>query len=525
MWASLSKAYATHAASHVGQAKTSGFVGLGSSAEQSIFNKIEQPQFVGMLSDKQKVDLQIDWYAGACTPENINQPDYRFQAGSLDGVYAKGERAAMVDKAETENKRRVDLWKDKGINEGPEGGANDKDVVVPKALTEATKLHLASTIDNQLKTEATNTPSGTVLYQSPDADPKAVTQTLLAKHPSAKLDKSTGVLTLPPVNADSTPSSLRELAAQIANSTGVSRVTFMIDAKGWRLDGSINPTVEGLASYATTGGRLDSLIQSLQQEMGKQQPNRDLLIAICRERADKFGATFQQNYIKPSKGNPTARTEVIFTEKKPPGGATPEVYSVDIIVVSKDSACPSCGTNIGSGGIQGSKPHNVIPASMWRSVIEGCFSSYGVTLGADDYSREVLAAGTKTGGPAVTQDLQCRDCEKLQDTPANGLPHSLVQRAHAPADPGKDAYVGEQFKHTSADQMAELTKVKIDNVTDRIIYMLGLTPTGSTGARPATHDIYTKIVNPGLVNDLIAKISTAALAEATSTAPSASYPK
>jgi hypothetical protein len=81
-----------------------------------------------MLSDKQKIDLQIDWYAGACTPENINQPDYRFKAGSLDGVYAKGDRAAMVEKAESENKRRVDLFKEKGINEGPEGeSAKDKD--------------------------------------------------------------------------------------------------------------------------------------------------------------------------------------------------------------------------------------------------------------------------------------------------------------------------------------------------------------------------------------------------------------
>ncbi len=69
------KPYASHAAANVGGAKYSGFVGMGSSAEQSIFNKIEQPQFVGMLSDKQKVDLKIDWYTGACNPENVNTPD------------------------------------------------------------------------------------------------------------------------------------------------------------------------------------------------------------------------------------------------------------------------------------------------------------------------------------------------------------------------------------------------------------------------------------------------------------------
>jgi hypothetical protein len=43
--------------------------------------------------------------------------------------------------------------------------------------------------------------------------------------------------------------------------------------------------------------------------------------------------------------------------------------------------------------------------------------------------------------------------------------------------------------------------------------------------RRDTHDIYTKIVNLGLTNDVIAKISSTALAEATSTAPANSYPK
>ncbi len=126
MWASLSKAYATHAAKQIGSAKFSGFVGLGSSSEQSIFNKIEQPQFASMLSEKQKVDLHIDWYAGACNPENINEPDERFIADGVKGVYAKGDRAAMVEKAESENKRRIALWKEKGINEGPEGGSGEE---------------------------------------------------------------------------------------------------------------------------------------------------------------------------------------------------------------------------------------------------------------------------------------------------------------------------------------------------------------------------------------------------------------
>lgn len=126
MWASLSKAYASHAAGAVGHAKYRGFVGMGSSAEQSIFNKIEQPQFASMLGEKKQVTVHVDWFAAAGDPKtSMAQPDWRFTAGGLDGVYATGDRAAMVDKAETENKRRLDLFKDKGIDEGP-GGADGK---------------------------------------------------------------------------------------------------------------------------------------------------------------------------------------------------------------------------------------------------------------------------------------------------------------------------------------------------------------------------------------------------------------
>ena len=128
MWASLSKAYATHAAAQFNGAKYTGFVGMGSSADQSIFNKIEQPQFASMLSEKQKIDLKIDWYAAAGDPKTkMNEPDERFEASGVKGVYAKGERAAMVDKAETENKRRLELWEKDKIDEGPEGAAGEEE--------------------------------------------------------------------------------------------------------------------------------------------------------------------------------------------------------------------------------------------------------------------------------------------------------------------------------------------------------------------------------------------------------------
>ena len=126
LWASLSRAYASHAAQHVGEAKYAGFVGLGSSAEQSIFNKIEQPQFVSMLDAKAKANLHIDWYAVAGDPKtDMKVPDWRFHAGSFDGVYGTGDRAAMVALAESENKRRQELWNDKKVDEGPGGATAD----------------------------------------------------------------------------------------------------------------------------------------------------------------------------------------------------------------------------------------------------------------------------------------------------------------------------------------------------------------------------------------------------------------
>jgi hypothetical protein len=128
MWGPLSKAYATHAAAHIGQTEYRGFVGMGSSSEQSIFNKIEQPQFVSMLSEKQRASLHIDWYAAAGDPKSeMKQPDWRFHAGSLDGLYGKGDRASMVALAESENKRRLELWKEHKIDEGPGGAGTAKD--------------------------------------------------------------------------------------------------------------------------------------------------------------------------------------------------------------------------------------------------------------------------------------------------------------------------------------------------------------------------------------------------------------
>jgi hypothetical protein len=161
---------------------------------------------------------------------------------------------------------------------------------------------------------------------------------------------------------------------------------------------------------------------------------------------------------------------------------------------------------------------------MWKGLIDAAFAAYGVSLPVtDQFYGQIRAAGTDTKPGAVTQDMQCRACETLQDTPASGLPHSLVQRAQAPASPTKQAYVGAQFQHTSMDQMVELTKVKIEDVVGRIRQLLGSKPTAATGARPPTHPIYVNIVDPGNTDALLSKLSTDALAAATAAAPPGSY--
>jgi hypothetical protein len=123
---------------------------MGSSADQSIFNKIEQPQFINMLSEKAKATLHIEWYAVAGDPKaKMKAPDWRFHAGSYDGVYATGDRAAMVALAESENKRRDELYKDKGIDEGPGGSGAVSEVVKSEAALSMSGEghHLTGTLD------------------------------------------------------------------------------------------------------------------------------------------------------------------------------------------------------------------------------------------------------------------------------------------------------------------------------------------------------------------------------------------
>ena len=116
MWAALSKAYAAEAANNVERKDYRGFVGQGSSAEASIFNQVEQPQFVGMLNEKQKASLKLVWYAVALDPKDPSRskPDPTCSAGGMEGVMASGDRPSMVAMAESVNAKRQNLFAETG---------------------------------------------------------------------------------------------------------------------------------------------------------------------------------------------------------------------------------------------------------------------------------------------------------------------------------------------------------------------------------------------------------------------------
>jgi hypothetical protein len=111
MWATLSRAYAKWAAKDFEKKTFKGFVGRGSSADQSIFNKIEQPMFE-MLTAKEKSKPKVEFYAVAGQkvqpgdPTNKwLKPDFGQTAGGCKGVFKTGDRNAMVEAAEAYNEK------------------------------------------------------------------------------------------------------------------------------------------------------------------------------------------------------------------------------------------------------------------------------------------------------------------------------------------------------------------------------------------------------------------------------------
>ncbi len=128
MWSALSRAYAKWAAKDFEKKEFRGFVGRGSSADLSIFNKIEQPTFQ-MLTAKEKSEPKITFYACAgakVKPDDPTndwlKPDFSKSAGGCKGVFDSGDRNSMVAKAE-EYLKKVQKGEDPG--EGTEGTPGD----------------------------------------------------------------------------------------------------------------------------------------------------------------------------------------------------------------------------------------------------------------------------------------------------------------------------------------------------------------------------------------------------------------
>lgn len=136
---------------------------------------------------------------------------------------------------------------------------------VPKALVEPHKGTIARP-NSAVAADLTRAQSGAVLYQGGESDPAKVTKALLAAHPDARLDAESKTLTLPPV-ADAplqAAGSLQEVAAQVAQQTGVSRVV-LEKRSNWSagLVGEINPSYTLVEITDATGspvGEFDEVI-------------------------------------------------------------------------------------------------------------------------------------------------------------------------------------------------------------------------------------------------------------------------
>jgi beta-lactam-binding protein with PASTA domain len=147
---------------------------------------------------------------------------------------------------------------------------------------------------------------------------------------------------------------------------------------------------------------------------------------------------------------------------------------------------------------------------------------------SDRYIGNIVAAGTSTKEPAVTEDKQCRKCEDNQDKPPG--PYSLLQRhagklagkattiSHPSANTGTsggDLFTGLQFKNASSAQIEQFTEDKIDQVVKQIEKVLATVPPG--------HAVQMSITsNPSQQTAFLDQIRTDALAKAKATP--AAYP-
>lgn len=93
LWTSMSELYAQKAAEYYDSFSFRGYVGARASRDQSVFNKIEQPTFIEVLSVKKKVSApQVEWFVVDCVKNSDG-----FWEGSGRPSVPFPSRAAAVD--------------------------------------------------------------------------------------------------------------------------------------------------------------------------------------------------------------------------------------------------------------------------------------------------------------------------------------------------------------------------------------------------------------------------------------------
>jgi hypothetical protein len=149
-----------------------------------------------------------------------------------------GDVQALIDQAIDALIERV-----KALFRGGDGDADaENPPEVPRSLEEPSLGALAN-LSEAVAAQVREAEPGQVIYQSATADPQEATEQLLANHPDAAFDTTTGKLTLPPIDTSAlaAATSLEQLGQIVAQQTGVSKVTLDKNRDGIALRGHINP--------------------------------------------------------------------------------------------------------------------------------------------------------------------------------------------------------------------------------------------------------------------------------------------
>lgn len=153
--------------------------------------------------------------------------------------------------------------------DGKNKAGKEDEIKVPKTLAASRKGHIKQPQES-LTEEVANTPSGSLVYQASEQEPKQATNNLLKQHPNAELNDKTHVLTLPPIQDAplEAASSLKALGAEVAQQTGLTQVIFNKTDSGWSLDGKLNHSITGLATH--TGDRQPMKVKTLEPREAKK---------------------------------------------------------------------------------------------------------------------------------------------------------------------------------------------------------------------------------------------------------------